>query len=207
MSEFDRPLAGYRFTDTLHGDTLQLVAARELGDPARWVDLANINNLLPPYITDDPLLASTRVLLSGSVLVVPAQAPVSQTATSTDPDDVYELDMGLVGGHLEADENGDFLVFTGRQNLRQALVHRVITERGELLWHPEYGALIRSLIGVVNGPTASTLAAKYAEATLRADPRVREVSSVVAEVSGDIISVSATVVPITGQSTKIEAVI
>lgn len=207
MSEFDRTLVGYRLADILHGETLQLVAARELGDPARWVDLANINNLLPPYITDDPALASSRVLLSGSVIVVPAQAPVSQNATSTDPDDVYELDMGIVSGDLGADENGDFLVFTGRENLRQALVHRVITDRGELLWHPEYGTLIRSLIGVVNGPTASTLAAKYVEATLRADSRVREVPSVIAEVSGDIIRVSATVVPITGQSTKIEAII
>lgn len=207
MSEFDRPLAGYRLADTLHGDTLQLIAARELGDPARWADLANINNLLPPYITDDAGLASPRVLLSGSVIVVPAQAPVSQTATSTDPDEVYELDLGLVGGDLAADENGDFLVFTGRENLRQALVHRVISDRGELLWHPNYGTLIRSLIGVVNGPTASTLAAKYVEATLRADPRVREVPSVVAEVSGDVIRVSATVIPITGNSTKIEAVI
>lgn len=207
MSEFDRPLVGFRLADTLHGDTLQLIAARELGDPARWVDLANINELLPPYVTDDPALASSRVLLSGSVIIVPAQTPVSETSQSTDPDSVYELDLGLIGGHLSANENGDFQVFTGRDNLRQALVHRVVTERGELLWHPEYGALIRSLIGVVNGPTASTLAAKYAEATLRADPRVREVASVIAEVSGDIISVSATVVPITGQSTKIEAVI
>ena len=204
MSEFDRPLIGYRLVDTLYGDTLQRVAARELGNADRWPDLANINNLLPPYITDDASIASSRVLLSGSTIVVPAQSKISEASDSTDPDEIYQLDMGLIDGDMSADEGGDFLIFNGRENLKQALIHRVDVERGELLWHPEYGSLHRALIGTVNGPTAGTLAAKYVEATLKADPRVQEVTSVEATVQGDQINVIADVVPIVGRSMKIE---
>jgi phage baseplate assembly protein W len=204
MSEFDRPLIGYRLVDTLYGDTLQRVAARELGNADRWPDLANINNLLPPYITDDASLASDRVVLSGKQIVVPAQSKISEASDSTDPDEIYQLDMGLIDGDLSADEGGDFVIFDGRANLKQALEHRVDVERGELLWHPEYGSLHRALIGTVNGPTAATLAAKYVAATLKADPRVQEVTSVVANVVGDQIQGTADVLPIIGRSMKIE---
>lgn len=203
MSEFDRPLLGYRLVDTLYGDTLQKIAARELGNADRWPDLANINNLLPPYITDDAAIASDRILLSGSTLIVPAQSKLSEASDSTDPDEIYQLDMGLPDGDLDADENGDFLVYNGRDNLKQALEHRVDVERGELMWHPEYGSLHHALIGTVNGPTASSLAAKYISATLKADPRVQDVVST-ATVSGDQINVLSDVVPIVGRSMKIE---
>lgn len=204
MSEFARELRGYRLADTMRGDTLQAIALRELGDAARWPDLANINQLMPPYLTDDPAAASNRVLLTGSVIVVPASTPVARDAETTSPDDLYKLDLGLVNGDLDVNANGDFLVFNGQANLRQALVHRVITERGELMFHPGYGCLVRTVIGAVNGPTAGVLASQYVRATLRADPRVREVVSVTAEVIGDTINVVANVLPITGRSTKIE---
>jgi phage baseplate assembly protein W len=207
MSEFDRPLSGYRLADTLRSDTLQMVAMRELGNAARWVDLANINGLLPPYLTDDPLLASSRVLLTGSKLLVPALEPVSQNAAGTTPDDLYQTDIGLFDGDLEVSAGGDFLILDGRANLRQALKNRVLVERGELIFHPEFGCLVRRLIGVVNGPTASVMAAKYVASTLRADPRVSKVVSTTAEVIGDTINVVADVIPISGQSTKIEVTI
>lgn len=207
MSEFSRPLRGYRLVSTLRGDTLQAVALRELGNAARWVDLANINNLLPPYLTDDPALSSARVILTGGVISVPSLTLASQNAATNDPDAIYELDLGLVDGELTVNENGDFNIFDGLANLRQALVHRVITERGELMFHPEYGCLVRTLIGVVNGPTAAVLAAKYVQSTLQADPRIKQVLDCTAVVTGNTISVVANVLPITGTSTKIEAII
>lgn len=207
MSDFNRPLRGFRLVDTLRGDTLQSVALRELGNASRWVDLANINNLLPPYLTDDPALASARVILTGGVLQVPAITAASPNADTTDPDELYELDLGLTDGDLTENVDGDFNVFNGLANLRQALVHRVICQRGELMFHPEYGCLVRTLIGVVNGPTAAVLAAKYVQSTLGADPRIKQVLSCTADVVGDIIKVTAIVLPITGQSTKIDIVI
>lgn len=206
MSEFDRPLGGFRLVDVLHGDSLQQLAARELGDASRWVDIANINNLLPPYITDDPALASDRVLLSGGVLLVPARStPTAQTGTTELA--IYGTDLSLEDGDFSADESGDISVVSGRENLKQALQHAVVTERGELMWHPSYGSLIRSLLGAIGGASASLLAAQYVKATLRADFRVKEVASSKATISGDVVRVECYVVPVTGKSVKIEAVI
>ena len=67
-----KPLSGFRLVPTRRGDTLQDVAVRELGDAARWYDLAAINDLLPPFLTDDPQQAGPRVLLTGQDLKIPA---------------------------------------------------------------------------------------------------------------------------------------
>lgn len=205
MSEFDRPLAGFRLVDVLHGDTLQEIAARELGDASMWVDIANINNLIPPYITDNPDEASDRVLLSGGVLLVPARTPIAGQGGTTEAD-IYGTDLLLRDGDLVA-ENGSLVVVSGRENLKQALINRNKTERGEMLWNPTYGSMVRSLLGAVSGPSSALLAAQYVAATFRADYRVKDVASSRATVAGDVVRVVCEVVPVSGQSQKIEVVI
>jgi predicted Zn-dependent protease len=44
-----RPLNGFRLVEIKYGDTLQELAARELGDANKWRDIIAINDLLPPY--------------------------------------------------------------------------------------------------------------------------------------------------------------
>ena len=56
MSVFDRELTGYRYASTNHGDTIQQVAFRELGDASRWAELVWINDLLPPGSPVDRLV-------------------------------------------------------------------------------------------------------------------------------------------------------
>lgn len=204
MSEFDVPLGGVRLAEVLHGDTLQQIAARELGDAARWVDLANLNGLVPPYITDDPAEVGPGVLKPGGVILLPAPAEAPGTGTGT-ADDLYQRDVDLSGGELSVGPDGDLAIVAGEANLRQALVHRVVTEQGELLFHPNYGSMVRAVLGAVAGPTAAILAARYAAAALRADARVRDVRDARAEVRGDVVRVEALVQPVTNRSTKIEA--
>lgn len=198
---FDRPLYGFRFVEIRHGDTLQVIAARELGDAGRWHEMIQINSLVPPYVTDDEARVKPGVLLSGSLILVPAPVPVS-TSTS-DPDQVFERDIRLMNGEL-ATENGDFAVAAGRENLRQALKHRVETARGELMYHISYGSNVRRLIGAVNGPTASLLASQYARAAVRADPRIKRIMRATAEVVGDVINVTVEAEPVAGRPVQIE---
>lgn len=200
-SVFDKPLTGFRFVEILFGDTLQKIAARELGDAKRWPDLIAYNNLKPPYVTDDPTLVKPGVLLSGSQLLVPA--PTATISAATDPDLVFETDIDLTGGFLHAD-NGDLAVLSGRENLKQALKHRIDTERGELIFHSEYGSLIRRLIGAVNGPTAGLLASEYAKSAMLADPRVSSVTEAVSEVTSDQIVLGIEVQAISGKPVQIE---
>lgn len=197
MSYFDRPLAGYRFVEVLHGDTLQALALRELGSAARWAEIAHMNGLVPPYITADQALERAGVLGYGDMLMVPAA--VETVSADSDPDAVFERDCLLRKGALEDDGAGDFAVASGRENFRQALMHRVVTGPDELLFHPEYRCLIRRLIGAVNGPTFGLLAGEYVRAAISADPRVQSVPRVDVESSGDVIRVTVEVVPVAGR--------
>lgn len=51
----------------LQGDTLEKIAAREYGDPFRWIDLVIINNLKPPFISN---VAGEGVKIYGDTLLV-----------------------------------------------------------------------------------------------------------------------------------------
>jgi len=202
-NEFDRPLYGYRFAEVLFGDSLQTIAARELGDGARWVDLIAYNNLVPPFVTQDLAGIRPGVVGPGSMILVPAPAPV--ISTTANPEEVFEKDVALGRNGELMTADGDFLVAAGRDNLRQALKNRIETERGELIFHPEYGSNIRRLIGVVNGPTATLLAAQYARSAVQADPRVARVTVSKATVNGDVINVTTEAETVAGRTVSVAA--
>lgn len=200
---FDRELYGFRFVETQRGDSLQLIAARELGDAGRWTELVSYNELVPPFITDDPALAGDGVILTGSQILVPAPAPV--VTTTTNPDEVFQADVKLsADGEIMVD-GGDLAVVSGTKNLVQAIKCRVETERGELIYHPEYGSNIRRMVGVVNGPTAALLAGQYAKSAVQADPRINTVTNATAEVSGDSVSVTIEAEAIAGRIIEVTA--
>lgn len=203
-TRFDRELFGFRFVEIRHGDTLQAIAARELGDGARWHEIVAYNNLVAPFITDDPAQARPGVALSGTLLRVPAPTPVVETTIN--PEEVFETDIELNRGQIMADR-GDMVLVAGRANLRQALRHRIETDRGELLFHTGYGSRVRSVIGAVNGPTAALLTAQYARAAVQADPRVERVTRAEAQVVGDVVNASVEVEPVTGRPVDVNATI
>ena len=143
------------------------------------------------------------VLAFGDQILVPAPAPV--ISSTTDPERVFEVDVALAKGRLQA-VNGDFELVAGRANLRQALRRRVETERGELIFHTDYGSLVRRLIGTLNGPTAALLAAQYTKSSLLLDPRVANVTSAIAAVVGDTINVRIELQPVTGRPLELAVV-
>jgi phage baseplate assembly protein W len=203
MNQFSRTLAGWRFVETLANDTMQGIAARELGDASRWVDLVNINGLTPPYLTGNSSQAGPTVKLFGQLILVPASTP--QVSAQTDPDAVYGTDCQLFDGDLQPTDGGDFATVAGRANLRQAIVGRIATDPGELLFHLDYGCAIRKLLGKANGPTSELLAGKYVAGALLSDPRVKFVSSAIVQVTGDVLAVDATIVPIAGAPINVSA--
>ena len=196
MAEFEREMPSYRRAETHAGDTLQRVAAREMGDANRWPELVWINNLTSPYLTDTASEASDTVLLTGSMIRIPAPTGVSTDATERAQ--VYERDCKMVKRRLVDDENGDFAVVSGTNNLTQQLTHRIVTPRGQLLRHPEYGCLVWLLQGKVAGPVAALLGAQYVKAAVEADYRVSSVTSATAQVDGDTTRITATAEAIAG---------
>lgn len=201
----DRILTGSRWVETLYGDTLQAVAARELGHASRWVDIANINGLRPPYLTGNTAEVSEGVRLYGQLILVPAA--VSSASAETDPALVFKTDVDLTGGLLAIDERGDLATVTGRKNLHQALKNRIDTPLNALLFHRDYGNGAHALKGSVNGPIAQLLAAKYVEGCLLTETRIETVLSVKADSIGDAIPVLATVQPIAGTTLDLSTVV
>jgi hypothetical protein len=139
-----KTLSGFRLVETRRGDTLQRIAVRELGDATRWHELAEINRLRPPYLTDDESQVSGSVKLTGSQLLVPSSTP---TATvDTNAESIFGTDVLLRRGKFQV-SSGDLVLVSGVDNYLQALRHVVRTEPGDLMFHPRYGCGVRKMIG------------------------------------------------------------
>lgn len=201
-----KSLSGFRLVSTRRGDTLQRVAARELGDAARWYELAEINSLRPPYLTDDEDDVTSKVKLTGEQLLIPAVAPIA--TADTNPDSVFGVDVQLLpDGRLDVTEDGDLALVGGSANYVQALGNVARTEPGDLLFHPGYGCGIRSMIGSSNSRSKMVLAGALVRRALEADPRTREVRSALVEAEGDVLRVTAEAIAIHERPVRVSEVL
>jgi phage baseplate assembly protein W len=71
----------------------------------------------------------------------------------------------------------DLAILSGRDNLGQAILMRLLTPQEELapLGHPEYGSRLNSLIGRQNTETVRRLARLYILESLAREPRIAKV--------------------------------
>ena len=83
-----------------------------------------------------------------------------------------------VAGLLE-----DIGIVSGRDNLAQAAILRLLTPRGELaaLGHPEYGSRLHELIGRQNTDTTRNLVQLFILESLQQEPRIEEIVSISVE--------------------------
>lgn len=196
-----RTAPNVRYVDIQYGDDLRKISLRELGTADKWVDLVLLNDLKPPYIAE---VASSGVLAYGDRISVPAAAATISAAQ--DPAAVYGVDAALSKKRLVI-EGGDIAVVAGIPNLSQALANRIMVQKRELGFHPQYGCYVHTILGRLNGPSAGQLAALYVKSSLLEDARVATVPSCVATVLGDQISVEATVQPVSGKPVELKVVL
>lgn len=85
---------------------------------------------------------------------------------------------------LVADPTGDLALARGNDNIIQALTMRLLVRKGELarLGWPNYGSRIHELIGEPNNQRTRTILMAHARTAIEQDPRVEEVTGVVARV-------------------------
>lgn len=144
----DRPLSVK--TVLIDGkDTIQTLAARELGDPDKFREIALLNNLKPPYISSD---GGVGVLRPGDKILIPQLTPTTSRGGVVENVE-YNISKFLtqseknLGVDLRIDENndlvfanfGDFDLYAGVDNIAQAILVRLGLEPGSLKRHPELG--------------------------------------------------------------------
>lgn len=181
------------------GDTLQFIAQHIMGDASKWVEIAKYNKLKHPYITDDPSdkLTNPNVVCYGDVIIVPKQVlatelsdkPLSANTKkvieelyygrdismtlSVPNDDSYEATDGVL--EMGEDQNRNHIIVAGIANLRQACLTRLMTVKGTLPLHPEYGSELRMYQGSKITKELLTLIELETQTTLLKDQRVQSV--------------------------------
>lgn len=192
-----RIATGWRWAEIRHGDTLQHIAAREMGDASRWHELASLNALLPPYLTGDSdaaLASGGRVLLYGQQIRVFAATPVADAAV--DAGAVYGTDAALDTRGMLSGADGDLSLVSGLRNLAASLSRRITTDRGELVFHQNYGSSVRQVLGSTNGPARAAFTARSAREAVARDSRVSRVTAATAAPDGDRLEVTIVLEPI-----------
>lgn len=139
-------------TITIPANTdLEQIALDELRDHTRWVEIAELNDLNAPYITQDLTDTRTGVKKPGEKLLVPqeiqfglAEAPRAKDIPSTDGLSEAERALGTdlkltKDMDLDLANNGDLAVISGADNMGQAVVLHIGYEKGELKQHPDLG--------------------------------------------------------------------
>lgn len=162
------------------GDTLQGLAARHLGDASRWLELAEANGLVWPYLdfSGGPDPASGRVARPGATLTIP------------DPDGtVSEAD--IVGSDLRFD--GARGLTRGAENLQARLIRRLVGQRGSIPHHPDWGSRLWTFPGRTLDAGALLDAQVEAADALRRDPAVTAVIAVRVHADNDAIRIDADV--------------
>ncbi len=90
---------------------------------------------------------------------------------------VYEADLDHRRVPNKTGLFEDLGAVSGRDNLAQAAIMRLLTPRGELaaLGHPEYGSRLHELIGKLNTETNRSLVRLYILEALQREPRIENV--------------------------------
>jgi phage baseplate assembly protein W len=142
---------------------------------------------------------TSRVVGPGQFLLVPSrQTNQSIVKNRTlNMNDVYAMlgqDIRLdINGLMQPDQNGDIQTIVGVDNLAQAMWHRLVTEQGQLVYHPSYGNPLIDYIGSVNTPTLAVIANHQIQQTLLADPRISSIRTLTTTINGDTLNISVVV--------------
>jgi phage baseplate assembly protein W len=106
-----------------------------------------------------------------------------------------------LGADLVVSKKGDLETVSGRMNLGQAIMHRLLTRRGELgaLGHLDYGSRLHELIGEPNNERTWDLVRLYVKECIQQESRVHDIVNVAVNVTMDnphSVFVDITVLPI-----------
>ncbi len=170
------------------GDTLIGLASSFLGDASKWEEIAILNNLDYPFIVppDYEPYGEESVLRIGQEI----HLPVDVKPTSViEPDKYGDGGLGIdikvlpnsvafstifTEGQIVA-TNGDVQMAVGIDCLKQDILHRLLTPKGSIPWHPDYGSEIPDLIGAKMTPENLEIIQVSAQECIYGDDRIEDI--------------------------------
>lgn len=170
----------------LPGQTsLERLALDELGDETRWVEIAELNNLKPPYISQDIRDSREFIKRVGDSIMLPqpkifgfSNVPINRQSYITQNLSELEKSLGIdlkLGKDfdLELNNRGDLNLIVGTDNAAQALLLKIAYEKGDLIDHPQIG------VGLVIGDKAPSVMSVKTDLirTWTQDPRFEKISN------------------------------
>lgn len=206
-------MARYRKHIISRGDTMQSIAQKYAGRTDYWKKIVEYNDLKYPYLVDTTKERQDRpenVLTIGDTIIIPIEQNILDVESSSlgnrDKDLVTKLSLGVdlsgTGGdkryqqhgtrdevfELTGDGKGDIALAAGVENIRQAVIARLITRRGSLINNPNYGSELETLLGKpVNSMTLKLVDDEIVR-TIKKDGRISEVIKVDSNINNEVYS-------------------
>ena len=104
---------------------------------------------------------------------------VTQAQAEADPREYLGRDIALTSsGDVRIGVKDDFALIMWEDNLKQAIINRLRTGKGELILHPDYGSHLPELLGTVPTEETLLLAKAYVKEALLQEPRISEIRSI-----------------------------
>lgn len=206
-------MARYKKYTIAYGDTIQAIAQNEMGTMTRWQEIIEYNTLSYPFIVDtldEKLAHPGDVVTIGDTIIIPIEIDLMDTDAESLGNRDRELIMGLALGRdlavsyqeetagaqalygesmgLGIDRQGEIKTVSGVDNLKQAVINRLLTPRGSLLMHPSYGSNLYNLLGQATNTETLVMIEDEIVSTIKKDGRVDEVEVVNSTIDGEVYS-------------------
>jgi len=178
-------------------DSLRRIAVRELGDASLWADIADLNNLRPPYVSRAALPGT--VMPGRSILLPTLDRPVGAVGGES----VEDIEIDALGVNWELTDEGEFQPNAARNGCDlvrgmpcyiQALEKvRFRTRVGDNPVFPDVGIL--APVGHKNGAGMVQAVALSVRRACLTDPRTQSVVDLAVNDEGDGVTVEVSVQP------------
>lgn len=138
-----------------------------------------------------------RILVTGESIFIPGEDVEAL------PEDIIQMldmiggeDLDTTDGFLDGDGFGDIRSVSGIENIVQAINNRLVTERGELPLHPEYGTNMADIIGSANSDHVHKLVELEIYEALSYEDRIQNVEIVNIDVQGTSVMIDIRFQPV-----------
>lgn len=213
----------YKEETARQGDTIQSISNRVYGNTNSWIEITELNGLDHPYLVptvEEKMENPEGLRTIGDILLIRIRnvnqlniedeigklkveekediyGQILGRGISILPDDTYE--KGVTYGEemfmLTPSYRGGLKMESGLENLKQALVIRLMTQQGTYLNHPTFGSRLQELLGQRVSPLLHAQVLNEIERTLKTDGRVSEVSINDSSIHQGVLTMDVVIVP------------